>query len=50
MLSKTGGVALAPDELMEVLKMGAERCAQWGAWLDKRVKDEVRARGLEGAM
>jgi hypothetical protein len=50
MLSKTGGVALAPGELMEVVRLGAGRCAEWGAWLEKRVASEVESRGLEGAL
>ncbi|KAL7414192.1 exosome complex exonuclease rrp45 [Mrakia frigida] len=49
MLSKTGGVALEPSELMEVLRVGGERCAGWGGWLEERVKLEVKQRGLEGA-
>jgi hypothetical protein len=49
-LSKTGGVALAPGELMEVVRLGAGRCAEWGAWLEKRVASEVESRGLEGAL
>lgn len=50
MLSKTGGVALAPGELMEVVRLGASRCAEWGAWLERRVASEVESRGLEGAL
>ena len=49
MLSKTGGVALEPSELMEVLRVGGERCAGWGGWLEERVKKEVKGRGLDGA-
>lgn len=50
MLSKTGGVALSPGELMVVVRLGAGRCAQWGAWLEGRVAEEVESRGLDGAM
>ncbi|CDZ98343.1 Exosomal 3'-5' exoribonuclease complex, subunit Rrp45 [Phaffia rhodozyma] len=50
MLSKTGGVALSPGDLLDVVRLGGERCASWGAWLEGRVKKEVQARGLEGAL
>lgn len=50
MLSKTGGVALPPLELLDVMRLGAERCARWGKWLEERVDQEIKRRGMEGAM